>query len=113
MSMTEKMRNRRKITHEEHKKLIAQLKEGKRYLMIEYKMHIKPHSRVPDHCFSFALSDPLNTRLHTEPCFNKECDHVHDMYCEHCEQIKRALVEIQTKVLVTDFGTRQTSDENR
>ena len=45
----------------------------KRYLKDSYRLHVSTSSRCPDHCSTFALSDP------SEPEFAEECDHSHDL----------------------------------
>ncbi len=56
---------------------IAQLKtilhQSRNYIKLDYKLHIAQHSRIPDHCANYALSDP------NEKKWSKNCDHVHDL----------------------------------
>ena len=46
-----------------------------------YRLHVSTFSRCPDHCSTFALSDP------SEPEFSEECDHAHDLMCNDCERL--------------------------
>ena len=76
------------------------LREGKRYLKSDYKIHVSPCSTVADHCRPFALSDPK------EKAFHVTCDHEHSRTCHRCnmltstiEDIKAALVEQRANLL--------------
>ena len=53
----------------------------KSYLKDSYRLHVSTSSRCPDHCSTFALSDP------SEPEFSEECDHYHDLVCNDCESL--------------------------
>ena len=53
----------------------------KSYLKDSYRLHVSTSSRCPDHCSTFALSDP------SEPEFSVECDHSHDLVCNDCENL--------------------------
>ena len=53
----------------------------KSYLKDSYRLHVSTSSRCPDHCSTFALSDP------PEPEFSEECDHSHDLVCNDCENL--------------------------
>ena len=53
----------------------------KSYLKDGYRLHVSTSSRCPDHCSTFALSDP------SEPEFSEECDHAHDLVCNDCENL--------------------------
>jgi hypothetical protein len=48
------------------------LQQSRNYIKIDYKMHISTSSNVPDHCSTFALSDP------EEQTWKTACDHNHD-----------------------------------
>ena len=53
----------------------------KSYLKDSYRLHVSTSSRCPNHCSTFALSDP------SEPEFSEECDHYHDLVCNDCESL--------------------------
>ena len=53
----------------------------KSYLKDSYRLHVSTSSGCPDHCSTFALSDP------SEPEFSEECDHYHDLGCNDCESL--------------------------
>ncbi|CAH3193992.1 unnamed protein product [Porites evermanni] len=53
----------------------------KSYLKDSYRLHVSTSSRCPDHCSTFAFSDP------SEPEFSEECDHSHDLVCNDCENL--------------------------
>lgn len=53
----------------------------KSYLKDSDRLHVSTSSRCPDHCSTFALSDP------SEPEFSEECDHSHDLVCNDCENL--------------------------
>ncbi|CAC5407841.1 unnamed protein product [Mytilus coruscus] len=69
-------------TFKQHKDLLL---ECKRYLKVDYKVHISETSNISDHCRKYALSS--QDQDHFQSC----CDHHHDHVCEHCEQISELL----------------------
>jgi hypothetical protein len=58
------------------------------YLRTDYSVHCKEQSPCPDHCRSFALSDSKLT------CFQKSCNHEHNLFCDRCEELKFVLSDI-------------------
>ncbi|CAC5394924.1 unnamed protein product [Mytilus coruscus] len=66
--------------------------ECKRYLKVDYKVHISETSNISDHCRKYALSSQDQDHFHS--C----CDHDHDHVCEHCEQILELLHAISKLV---------------
>ena len=42
-------------------------------------------SDIADHCLSFALSDSNDTKL------KQPCNHLHNKFCQSCEQLKDTL----------------------
>ncbi|XP_064637531.1 uncharacterized protein LOC135493845 [Lineus longissimus] len=59
------------------------LDKAKLYLKSDYKMNVHTSSRCGDHCIPFALGG------------QSQCDHVHDLCCDQCEDMKSVLEEIQ------------------
>ncbi|XP_067034580.1 uncharacterized protein [Acropora muricata] len=57
------------------------LRESKRYLKSDYKVHISKSASVADHCTSYALSDP------NESVYQSPCDHQHNEECDRCEMV--------------------------
>lgn len=55
-------------------------------------MHVSTHTTTPDHCSSYALSDPK------DQAFRSDCAHSHDDRCLPCEVLKGALKEIGNAV---------------
>ncbi|KAK2565739.1 hypothetical protein P5673_010917 [Acropora cervicornis] len=66
-----------------------QLRESKRYLKSDYKVHICTTSKVVDHCRKYALSDPK------EPAFQSPGDHEHTEVCDRCELLKTSIQAIE------------------
>ena len=79
-------------------------------------MHLKMNSRVADHCFCHALSDPKN------PAFQEQCedDHVHDdnsLTCNSCERIKNVFMDIKELHINTEYlnnaeGNAESNEDN-
>ena len=70
------------------------LKNGKLYLRVKYPVHCAVESsHCKDHCVNYALSDAK------ESCFQKQCEHKHDMKCEECEDLKTVLGEIESMII--------------
>lgn len=67
------------------------LKNGKRYLKTEYRVHYRESSTCADHCYVFALSDSGDNK------FSKECHDDHCTVCNECEQLKNVLKDIECK----------------
>ena len=59
------------------------------YLRTDYSVHCEDESPCPDHCRSFALSD---SKL---ACFQKSCNHEHNLFCDRCEELKFVLSDIE------------------
>lgn len=84
------------------------VKEAKQYLKMDFKMHLKGASRVPDHCIVHALSDPMVND------FKKACIHPpHNLRCGRCEALNSTFREIQDKIndRSTRFPTEQDKNE--
>ena len=62
---------------------------AKNYLRVNYKLHLKTASHVPDHCLTYALSDQ-----DTEE-YRETCDHDHEMRCEDCERVKTTMKDFE------------------
>lgn len=58
------------------------------YFFYIFQVHVQQSSCIADHCLSFALSDSNETRL------QQPCDHLHDKFCQSCEQLKSTLSEM-------------------
>ena len=70
------------------------LKNGKLYLRVKYPIHCAVESsHCKNHCVNYALSDAK------ERCFQKQCDHTHNMKCEECEDLKTIFGEIETMII--------------
>ena len=51
-------------------------------------MLVSTHATTPDHCSSYALSDPK------DQAFRSDCSHSHEDRCHSCEVLKGALKQI-------------------
>ncbi|KAK3741485.1 hypothetical protein QZH41_011495, partial [Actinostola sp. cb2023] len=80
------------------------LKEAKRYLKTDFKVHVGRDEDCSDHCTVHALSDPSDNA--TE--FRNDCMHNHSFKFERCEMLQNVLTEIVKEVEVADM-----SDEHR
>ncbi|KAL9969018.1 hypothetical protein ACROYT_G021176 [Oculina patagonica] len=65
------------------------LRDAKQYLRADYKVHVAMESNVPDHCQSFALSDPGNGQ------FQRKCNHDHAEICCECYKLNEVLADIE------------------
>ena len=55
-------------------------------------MRVSTHATIPDHCSSYALSDPK------DQAFRSDCSHSHEDKCLSCEVLKGALKQIGNAV---------------
>ena len=58
------------------------------------KVHVSPSSPIADHCITYALSDPKDTK------FSSSCDHTHDKACPQCDSLTNTLQKIQDLISV-------------
>jgi hypothetical protein len=85
------------------KEMLQTLRESKNYQRVNYKIHSKLYSRIPDHCMAFSLSDP------NEPWLEKTCpDHDHNLKCEYCEGLKTVLDQVDGLVRDMPAGRDRT-----
>ncbi|GMT23854.1 hypothetical protein PFISCL1PPCAC_15151, partial [Pristionchus fissidentatus] len=65
------------------------IKHMRFYLTGDYRGHTKNNSRIADHCWKYALSDPEDKAMQAT-CLNGIAgeSHVHDLKCERCQLIK-------------------------
>lgn len=68
------------------------------------KLHIADSSPVADHCSSYALSDPKET------CLAVKCGHSHDEHCQSCDELKFAIKELESAILVAQLTTDDRDD---
>ena len=52
--------------------LKAALHQSRNNIKCDFKLHVSRYSCIPDHCSTFALSDP------SDKDWQEACDHVHD-----------------------------------
>ena len=64
------------------------LKDGKRYLNIDFKTDVGRDEQCGDHCIVHALSDSNAGE------FREEYDHQHSYECERCESLEGVLEEL-------------------
>lgn len=67
------------------------LKDSKRYLKTQYRVHCTEESACADHCKSFALSDSRDKN------FKTLCHDDHNIICESCDSIRNVIQEIADK----------------
>lgn len=67
------------------------LKDTKRYLKTEFKVHCRESSTCADHCYIFALSDSGSKE------FSQNCHDKHNTVCNECEKLKKVLDDIESK----------------
>lgn len=63
------------------------------FLKFEYKLHLKEEDVCADHCTSFALSDPTDSK------FAALCDHSHVQLCERCALVDSCVPVIQKEFI--------------
>ena len=64
------------------------------YLKVKYRLHCSMKSSLcKDHCVHFALSDAK------EKCFQKPCDHKHEMKCKECKDFKMVLKDLENMII--------------
>lgn len=68
------------------------------------KVHITAASHVPDHCSTYALSDPK------EDCIRVACDHSHDKCCPSCDQLKSIMMEIESSIRSSELRDEYLDD---
>ncbi|KAK3725260.1 hypothetical protein QZH41_001293 [Actinostola sp. cb2023] len=68
------------------------LKESKRYLKTDFKIHVGREENSQDHCTVYSLSDTGNTD------YSIPCDHDHTTTCERCNLLETTLQEILTTI---------------
>ena len=78
------------------------------YLKVKYPVHCSMKSSLcKDHCVNFALSDAK------EKCFQKPCDHKHEMKCKECKHFKMVLKDLENMIFSQcsgDHAQEQTED---
>jgi hypothetical protein len=75
------------------------------YLRTDYSVHCKELSPCPNHCSNFALSDSKMT------CFQKSCNHEHNLFCDRCEELKFVLSDIEN-IIRTHSSTMYSNEQN-
>lgn len=68
--------------------VVSRLKDGKRYLSTDYKLHISNETPCVDHCSVYALSS-------NEAEYRGTCSHQHNIGCDRCNDLRDAVVDIQ------------------
>ena len=79
------------------------VKEGKRYLKTDFKVHIGREERCADHCSTYSLSDSKNKE------YESECTHEHSIQCKRCESIEQILSDVAEKIESISVGEEQRS----
>ena len=84
---------------------IKALKEAKRYLKTDYKVHVSRQEDCRDHCTVHALSDPSESSTD----FQGECYHNHACHCERCEALESVTTEILQELEDSDVSEEKKS----
>ncbi|KAK3747904.1 hypothetical protein QZH41_010207, partial [Actinostola sp. cb2023] len=79
---------------------IKGLKDAKKYLKTDYKVHVSRDEECRDHCSVHALSDPSDNSAD----FLGECDHNHSIHCERCDLLENVITEISTELNDSDLS---------
>jgi hypothetical protein len=91
------------------KMMVKRLQESQQYLETDFKVHVKPNSRVADHCVTFALSDATKRNLRKKCDAEGEGKHVHDLICDRCTILHRTLAEVQDHAKYWDLPATEKS----
>jgi len=73
------------------KEVQQNLRQARQYFKTDYKLHVTITDQCPDHCRTYALSDPKAE-------FQTKCSHDHSITCDRCEMIEETLSMITTTV---------------
>ena len=69
------------------------LRNAKRYLKTDYRVHCKPEeSACPDHCRKFSLSDENDSD------YQEKCSHQHSEVCKDCHSLVDVLRKIGLEI---------------
>jgi len=103
-SIAETLRSLGNVSESWYEQCKQQMKNGKRYLKSDFKLHVSDEERSADHCIAFALSDTGDSS------FRKPCSHRHGIICDSCQDIVAVIQEISQKItddsFTPDDGTR-------
>ena len=69
-----------------------EIREAKRYLKTDFKVHVGREERCADHCSTYSLSDSENQK------YQSKCTHEHAIQCDRCESIEQILNDVATKI---------------
>uniref|UniRef100_A0AC34FR63 C2H2-type domain-containing protein n=1 Tax=Panagrolaimus sp. ES5 TaxID=591445 RepID=A0AC34FR63_9BILA len=73
--------------------------ESKNYLKTDYRLNVKIYSQCPDHCITYALSDPTNANFCGVPCDElEENSHQHQVKCDRCLMFPKAIAILTEKI---------------
>ncbi len=108
VTIVEMLRDTGKLAVDFAKSLIQRTVQVRQYLTVGLKLHVKKTSRIPDHCLTYALSDP------SDVAFRGTCtDHIHDYRCQNCEEIHAVALTIRGIVDRATFPTAEGPEDQR
>ncbi|KAK3725259.1 hypothetical protein QZH41_001292 [Actinostola sp. cb2023] len=79
------------------------IKEVKRYLKTDYKVHVGREEKCCDHCTIFSLNDEDTGE------FRGNCQHDNETSCERCDSLENVFLEMKSKINETDITDEQKS----
>ena len=88
-----KLVDRLGIDANKKKRIITNLKGAKRYLKLDYKVHVSRSSEIADHCILFALNEKK-----VQWFINSSCAHEHKDLCIECVNIRNTFFDIKSVI---------------
>ena len=76
------------LQDEEARGIVSRLRDGKRYLSTDFKLHISTDTPCANHCSVYALSCD-------EVEYRGTCSHQHNISCDRCSDLPDAILDIQ------------------
>lgn len=76
--------------------------EFKQYIRTDFYLHIKEASKVADHCFTWAVSDPEEEKFSEHCETHGEVQHTHSVRCQRCALFDSAMDSVK-KLLQSDL----------
>ena len=97
VSIVETLSKNRVEGQEWRETVLQELKDSKRYLKTDFKIHVGRD----EHCTVYTLSDPNTVN------FREVCHHDHDAACERCSSLRSVFTEIEEKLNEVEMSSEQ------